>query len=105
MFGDFSGNQTHYVYPNGNEVSNIDIVYLCKSYTGKLRCQETELEELRFFPPDNLPEIFPHPFVFPYFVGPIANGNNRNFIPSRPPVLETGGRLLYNNINSFMRGM
>lgn len=56
LFGVFSGPDTHYVYPNGDEVSNVDIVYLCKSYEGKLICQESEVEELRFFPADALPE-------------------------------------------------
>ena len=65
LFGVFSGKQTHYIYPNGDEVSNIDIVYLCKSYTGQLRCQETEVEELRFFSPDNLPENLSPPIRIP----------------------------------------
>ena len=55
LFGVFSGKDTHYVYPNGDEVSNVDIVYLCKNYGGTLKCQEEEVEELRFFPADALP--------------------------------------------------
>ena len=31
LFGVFSGKETHYVYPNGDEVSNVDIVFICKS--------------------------------------------------------------------------
>ena len=34
LFGVFSGKDTHYIYPNGDEVSNIDIVYICKDYSG-----------------------------------------------------------------------
>lgn len=56
LFGVYSGKDTHYVYPNGDEVSNVDIVYLCKAYDGKLECQEEEVEELCFFPADALPE-------------------------------------------------
>lgn len=56
LFGVFSGKDTHYIYPNGDEVSNVDIVYLCRSYEGTLKCQEDEVEELRFFPADALPE-------------------------------------------------
>lgn len=55
LFGVFSGPDTHYVYPNGDEVSNVDIVYLCKSYSGTLKCQESEVEDLCFFPADALP--------------------------------------------------
>ena len=46
-----SGPETHYVYPNGDEVSNMEIVYLCHRYHGELRPQESEMEELRFFDP------------------------------------------------------
>lgn len=56
LFGVFSGKDTHYIYPNGDEVSNVDIVYLCKSYSGELRCQPEEVEALRFFAVEELPE-------------------------------------------------
>ena len=55
LFGVFSGKDTHYIYPNGDEVSNIDIVYICKDYSGELRCQEGEVNDLRFFEKDNIP--------------------------------------------------
>lgn len=45
-----SGPEAHYVYPNGDEVSNVEIVFLCHKYHGRLRKQEEEMEELRFFP-------------------------------------------------------
>ena len=44
-----SGPETHYIYPNGDEVSNVEIIYLCRKYHGNIRPQETEIEELRFF--------------------------------------------------------
>ncbi len=56
FFGVFSGPEMHYVYPNGDEVSNIDHVYLCTDWTGEPRAQEGEVEELRFFAWDELPE-------------------------------------------------
>lgn len=56
LFGVFSGEEFHFVYPNGDEVSNVDIVYLCKKYVGSLKCQESEVEELAFFSADSLPE-------------------------------------------------
>lgn len=31
LFGVFSGVDCHYIYPNGDEVSNVDIVYVCKN--------------------------------------------------------------------------
>ena len=56
LFGVFSGNDTHYVYPNGDEVSNIDIVYICKQYSGELKCQDGEVDALKFFHIDEIPE-------------------------------------------------
>lgn len=44
-----SGAETHYIYPNGDEVSNIEIIYICRDYRGTPRKQEDEIEELRFF--------------------------------------------------------
>ena len=56
-----SGPNTHYVYPNGDEVSNFEIVYLCRQYHGTIRPQEDEITELRFFRPEEicLDEISP----------------------------------------------
>lgn len=68
LFGVFSGKELHYTYPNGDEVSNIDIVYLCKDYSGELKKQESEVDELRFFSIDEMPDkISP----------PIKNGLNK----------------------------
>ncbi|MBQ4283651.1 MAG: NUDIX hydrolase [Lachnospira sp.] len=56
LFGVFSGKETHYIYPNGDEVSNVDIVYVCRVYSGELKCQKGEVEELRFFQVDEIPQ-------------------------------------------------
>ena len=56
LFGVFSGKDMHYVYPNGDEVSNIDIVYICRNYTRTLRKQENEVEELKFFALNEIPK-------------------------------------------------
>ena len=54
LFGVFSGKELHYIYPNGDEVSNIDVVYVCRDYCGELKRQEDEVVELKFYA--NLPE-------------------------------------------------
>lgn len=54
-----SGPEAHYIYPNGDEVDNVEIVYVCRKYHGVIRRQEEEMEELRFFSIDALPEISP----------------------------------------------
>lgn len=56
LFGIFSGPELHFTYPNGDEVSNVDHVFLCTAYSGALRPQPDEVEELRFFAWDELPE-------------------------------------------------
>ena len=44
------------VFSNCDEVSNVDIVFLCREYEGTLRKQESEVEQLAFFPADSLPQ-------------------------------------------------
>ncbi len=56
LFGVFSGEEMAYTYPNGDVVSNIDTVFLCRDYSGTLTPQENEVSELRFFPVTCLPE-------------------------------------------------
>ena len=58
-----SGEETHYIYPNGDEVYNVEIVYLCHHYHGTLRPQEEELSELRFFPLNDIPEEISDPII------------------------------------------
>ena len=56
-----SGPETHYIYPNGDEVSNFEIIYLCRSWRGEPRAADGEMGELRFFAPEeiDLEEISP----------------------------------------------
>ena len=49
-----SGPEAHYIYPNGDEVSNVEIIYLCRKYHGTLTRQESEMEEVRFFSPEEI---------------------------------------------------
>ena len=56
LLGVFSGKDMHNIYPNGDEVSNVDIVYICKSYEGELKCQTGEVENLKFFDISALPD-------------------------------------------------
>ena len=65
LLGVFSGKEMHNIYPNGDEVSNVDIVYVCKRYAGNLRCQEGEVDALKFFPIDEIPENISKPIRKP----------------------------------------
>ena len=49
-----SGPEADYVYPNGDQVSNVEIVYLCRKYTGVPAPRPEEIEELRFFDPGEI---------------------------------------------------
>jgi len=49
-----SGREVHYIYPNGDEVSNIEIIYTCKKYHGEIKKATEEMEELRFFDPQEI---------------------------------------------------
>ena len=55
LLGVFSGPRMAYTYPNGDQVSNVDVVFLCRKYHGQLLCQQEEVEKLSFFAPDALP--------------------------------------------------
>ena len=44
-----SGPEAHYIYPNGDEVSNIEIVYLCRKWHGEPHSTDGEMTNLRFF--------------------------------------------------------
>ena len=56
-----SGPEAHYIYPNGDEVSNFEIVYLCRKWHGEPKAADGEMEELRFFSREeiDLAEISP----------------------------------------------
>ena len=55
FFGIFSGEDMHYIYPNGDEVSIIDIVYVCKEFSGTLKCQQGEVDDLKYFRVNEIP--------------------------------------------------
>lgn len=65
LVGVFSGPDLHYIYPNGDEVSNVDILFECTKWTGDLVMQEDETADLRFFYPDEVPENLSPPIVRP----------------------------------------
>ena len=59
LLGVYSGKEMHNIYPNGDEVSNVDIVYVCRKFSGELKRQESEVEDLRFFSVEDMPnEMF-----------------------------------------------
>jgi len=59
LFGVFSGPELYYVYPNGDEVYNVNIVYLSRDFSGQVSLNH-EHTEWRWFSRDEIPaEISP----------------------------------------------
>lgn len=61
LFQVFSGKELHYTYPNGDEVSNIDIVFICNQYSGALTIDLSESRDLKFFNMNELPANISEP--------------------------------------------
>lgn len=49
-----SGPEAHYIYPNGDEVSNFEIIYLCRKWQGTPVSVDGEMLNLRFFSIDEI---------------------------------------------------
>ena len=59
-FGLYSDPKYSVTYPNGDQVQTFTIAFLVKEWSGKLTVDGDEVEQLRFFPLENLPEpIYP----------------------------------------------
>lgn len=55
LFNVISGEDSHFTYPNGDEVYAVDINYVCYECSGTLKKQDEEVLELQFFDVCNLP--------------------------------------------------
>lgn len=59
LFGVFSGPELFYVYPNGDQVHNVSVVFKAESFTGDPRPDGDETLSIRFFSPAELPPLSP----------------------------------------------
>lgn len=55
LFGVYSGPELFYEYPNGDQVHNVTLVYLCKAHHGTLAVSG-ESHEVKFFSLSELPD-------------------------------------------------
>ena len=55
LFKVYSGEITHYVYFNGDEIYGVDLVYLCHKYKGELKPQPEEVKSLKFYKLSEMP--------------------------------------------------
>jgi len=63
LFGVFSGKELYHIYPHGDEISAVDVVYMCKDYSGEARADFVESLDVRFFPVGELPDNISPPCV------------------------------------------
>ncbi|WP_346887436.1 NUDIX hydrolase [Clostridium sp. UBA1056] len=56
LFNVYSGEEQHWIYPDGNEVYFISIVYITNKFNGTMKVDGIEGTELKFFAIDNLPQ-------------------------------------------------
>ena len=56
LLGVYSGPECRHVYPNGDEVSIVDIVYWCEAFTGDPDYPDGEVTATRWFPGGGLPD-------------------------------------------------
>jgi 8-oxo-dGTP pyrophosphatase MutT (NUDIX family) len=55
LFGVYSGPDLYYRYPNGDEVHNVSVSYLCRDFSGEIEVDPGEGEAAVFFAIDDLP--------------------------------------------------
>ncbi len=55
LFKVYSGEITHYVYFNGDEIYGVDLVYLCHKYHGEMKPEQSEVKRLKFYKIDEVP--------------------------------------------------
>ena len=55
FFKVYTGEITYYKYFNGDEIYGVDLVYLCRKYSGALKPQLDEVKNLEFYDLSSLP--------------------------------------------------
>ena len=73
LFHAFSGEELYYKYPNGDEVYNVDIVFISKKYKGNL-IESEESSALCFFSIRDLPKDISPPVI------PVVNRLKNHYI-------------------------
>ncbi|MGL5616318.1 MAG: NUDIX hydrolase [Sarcina sp.] len=57
LFDVFSGEECHYIYPNGDEIYNASTIFITKSFEGKINLDSTETLSAKFFSKNQLPTM------------------------------------------------
>lgn len=56
MLGVFSGEGMRYTYPNGDQVSIVQIMYVCDDFSGEIHPEAEEIYDLKWFDLDSIPD-------------------------------------------------
>lgn len=57
----FSGEDMYYQYPHGDEVYNVVAAFICDTYSGIFKKDESEVADIQFFSLDELPTAISPP--------------------------------------------
>lgn len=55
LFKVYSGEITHYIYKNGNEIYGIDFMFIVRDYKGELKPELSEVSEIKYIPLNDVP--------------------------------------------------
>lgn len=61
FFNTYSGSKFYYKYPNGDELYNATVTYICKDFLGQIVVDKTEGKDARFFDINDIPSIISPP--------------------------------------------
>jgi mutator protein MutT len=96
LFNVFSGPALYYKYPNGDEVYNVTIIYLSRSWRGHVTLNE-EHTEWNWFPADELPEDVSPP------IKPVIEQFKRQFLMEEQTMrVRSAAILIQNNSLALM---
>jgi len=56
IYNVYSGEKLYYKYPDGNEVYNVTVTYICKDFSGQIVVDETEGKDAKFFSVNDIPK-------------------------------------------------
>ncbi|MCA9836714.1 MAG: NUDIX hydrolase [Trueperaceae bacterium] len=56
LFGVFSGPEFHWTYPNGDEVYNVTVAFICRNFTGELSADGEEGKSVKFISLNGIPD-------------------------------------------------
>ncbi|WP_164667243.1 NUDIX hydrolase [Virgibacillus doumboii] len=57
LFNIYSGESQHCIYPNGDEVYFVNVIYVCRDFIGVPIANDNESKEVKFWDLDNLPQV------------------------------------------------